>query len=177
MSKELKKYLTAGVGGWWVLTGFSGALVVIYLISLAMGNDVDPAGLVVFLIMLAVSLIPQLVTMGKMKKLAEDPNLPAMEQDFRMAQPLRKGKVRFGRYWIFVKSRRAPVMYAEIRQVYQFIQRTNFIESARTLRYVDTKGRTKDLCKLDLRGKSDEEVRQMVQLILTKNPNVKVGYK
>ena len=177
MSKELKKYLTAGVGGWWVLTGFAGALVVIYLISLAMGNDVEPAGLVVFLIMLAVSLIPQLVTMGKMKKLAEDPNLPAMEQDFRMAQPLRKGKVRFGRYWIFVKGRRAPVMYAEIRQVYQFIQRTNFIESARTLRYVDTKGRTKDLCKLDLRGKSDAEVRQMFQMILARNPGVKIGYR
>ena len=177
MSKELKKYLTAGVGGWWVLTGAAGALTVIYLVSLAAGNDVDPMGLGVFLIILALSLIPQLVTMGKMKKLAEDPNLPAMEQDFRMAQPMRKGKVLFGRNWIFVKGRKTPVLCGDIRQVYQFIQKTNFIESARTLRYVDTKGRTRDLCSLDLRGKSDEEVRQMVQLILTKNPNVKVGYK
>ena len=177
MSKELKKYLTAGVGGWWVLTGFAGALVVIYVISLAMGNDVDPAGLVVFLIILAVSLIPQLVAMSKMKKLSEDPNLAAMEQDFRAAQPMRKGMARFGRYWIFVKGRRAPVLYSDIRQVYQFIQKTNFIESARTLRYVDQKGRTRDLCKLDLRGKSDADVRQMVQMILMKNPGVKIGYK
>ena len=43
--------------------------------------------------------------------------------------------------------------------------------------YVDAKGKTRKMCKLDLRGKSDIELTTIIALLLKKNPDIKVGYR
>ena len=90
---------------------------------------------------------------------------------------MRKGRILFGNNWIYKKGTARVITYSEIVQVYQFVQKTNFIESERMLKYVDTKGKTRTLCDLELRGRSDEELKQIIGMIYIKNPGIKVGYK
>ena len=110
-------------------------------------------------------------------QLEETGRLDGILEEFEKAQVLVKGKVRLGPNHIFGKGAGHLVRYEDIRQVYQYVKKRNFAEVVRSLKYVDGSGKTRDLCQLQLRGKSDEDVKKIMLAILAKNPMVKIGYK
>lgn len=176
MHKELKKYLSAYKFWWTVLTVFIALLIVVFIVCAIAGNDVEYAGLVVFVVALGLSLIPQYKSKKFYEKLEQDSQYWRIVEDFEKSLPMRKKTVRFGEQWIFRKGKEGFLKYEDITQVYQYIHKQNFVENERKLKYVDKAGKERTLCNLELRGKSDEEVKQMILLILNKNPDVKIGY-
>ena len=110
-------------------------------------------------------------------QLEEQGRLEAIVAEFDRAEVLVKGKVRLGPNYIFGRGAGHLVRYEDIRQVYQYVKKRNFAEVVRSLKYVDRNGKTRDLCELQLRGKSDEDVKKIMVMILSKNPMVKIGYK
>ena len=80
-------------------------------------------------------------------------------------------------FWIFIKGSGKLLEYSEIVQIYQYIHKTNFIEDERALKYRDSKGKERRLCRLELGDKSKDEMLQMIDIICRKNPTVKIGYR
>ena len=178
MSEELKKYAFPPPIGWFISTVIFGGLLILFIISAIAGNDVELFGAFVFIGGLVISILFALNNLNRTKKILEDESLCLrLDMDFAKATPMRRDRVRFGDEWIFIKGNRMPVRYEEITRVYQYIHRTNFIENERALKYVDSKGKHKKLCNLELRDKSKDEMLKMVEIICTKNPSVQLGYR
>ncbi len=177
MQPAFKKYMNSYRVPWKILTVIMAALTVVFIVSAIAGNDVKWVGLPVFVGIMLLSMIPLWRSSRFFKSLEEQGIAAAVEADFAKAQPMRKGRILFGNNWIYKKGTARVITYSEIVQVYQFVQKTNFIESERMLKYVDTKGKTRTLCDLELRGRSDEELKQIIGMIYIKNPGIKVGYK
>ena len=177
MQTSFKKYMNSYRLPWKILTVIMAALVVVFIVCAIAGNDVKWVGLPIFIGIMLLSMIPLWRSNRFFKSLEEQGITAAVEADFANAQPMRKGSILFGNNWIYKKGTERVIAYSEIVQVYQFVQKTNFIESDRMLKYVDTKGKTRTLCDLELRGRSDEELKQIVGMIYIKNPGIKVGYK
>lgn len=177
MKKEIKNFLSANYVWWVILTALLAVLSIVFIVSAIKGNDVEPMGAVVFFGGLALSLIPHFNNKKFYDNIEKEGLAPQIEVDFQNAVPKRKGRVRLGDKWIFVKGKERLLQYGDICQVYQSIHKKNFVENRRCLKYKDTKGRTHVLCKLELRGKSDAEMIEIFIAIRTKNPNVKIGYR
>ena len=175
MKQEFKKYMTSYRGAWKVMSYIAVALMVALAASGILGADIEPLGFVVFAAWLAVCLIPLWKSTRFFRKLEADGVADQVQADFAKSMPMRKDHVRFGERWVFTKGSVRLRQYSEIWQVYQQIHRTNFVEDRRELRCVDVNGKDSCLCKLELRGASDEEVRKMAAMIYAKNPNVKFG--
>lgn len=182
--KKLKKYI--GSGGGWVWLVFGGFMEVFglgFLVSLLRdGTELSVAWVVLVilggggvLIWLGWSTIQDRKKM--FREMEETGEIQRVLSDFETALPLVNGNVRLGQHYIFGKGKARIIRYGEIRQVYQHITRRNFIESERCMKYVDSKGKTRDMCNLLLRGKSDEDVMRIMLVIQAKNPTVKLGYK
>lgn len=107
----------------------------------------------------------------------EDSLFNLIEEEFISAIPMRKDSVRFGKNYIFIKHSGKLLKYSDIKQVYQYIHKTNFVENERALKYIDLNGKHRKICNLLLREKSNDELSQMISIIMCKNPNVKIGYR
>lgn len=177
MDRDFKKYMSAYKAGHKILTGLMAVLCIVFLVSMVLGNDVQFGGLLVFAGILLLSLIPLFRSRSFYAQLEEAGLMETAVADFAKALPARKDRIRFGEKWIYRKGSAWLLGYEEITQVYQYVHKTNFIENQRILKYVDTKGKHKNLCSLRLRGKSDEEAKQMILMIYRKNPNIKIGYR
>ena len=112
----------------------------------------------------------------KMAELENSGELGRLLSDFGAAQSFVDGKIRLGQTYIFGKGQGHWITYGEIRQVYQYVHKKNFVENGRQLRCVNSQGKTLTLCDLKLKGKSDEDVYKIVAIIKTKNPGVIIGY-
>ena len=182
--KELKKYLSStnvvsfilGIGmvvfgGWFVLvlrpeTDEPMVTLLMGLFMMVMG------GVIIW------SCISNILELNRQfAQLEEQGRLEGIVAEFDRAEVLVKGKVRLGPNYIFGRGAGHLVRYEDIRQVYQYVKKRNFAEVVRSLKYVDRNGKTRDLCELQLRGKSDEDVKKIMVKILSKNPMVKIGYK
>lgn len=177
MDRDFKKYMSAYKAGHKILTGLMAVLCAVFVVSMLMGNDVQFSGLAVFVGILLLSVIPLYRSRRFFSQLEKECVVEAAAADFARALPAREDRIRFGEKWIFTKGSATLVRYEEITQVYQYVHKTNFIENQRLLKYVDTKGKHKTLCSLRLRGKSDEEAKQMMIMIYRKNPTIKIGYR
>ncbi len=177
MNNGFMKYTNSYNWGWKILSILIAALLAFALVWGLCGNYIDYARLPVFAIILLLTLIPALRT-GKFRRRLKESNMTEeAESDFNDAIAFRNGRLRMGKKWIYIKGKCRMVAYSDIRQVYQHITKRYFIETERELRYVDTDGRKRIMCRLELRGRSDEEVKQIVTLMLINNPTIKVGYK
>ena len=175
MNNDFLKFTRIYGWGWMLLGILGAALFITFIVFAVCGADVEYAGgLTVFPAMVLISLIPAFKQKRFRNGLSDI--MPEVQQDFAGAVSFRKGKLRMGNRWIYVKGKSRLLNYGNIVQVYQRVTRTYFIESERNLLCVDARGRKHKLCYLELRGKSDEEVMQIVSFILRHNPNVKVGY-
>jgi hypothetical protein len=96
--------------------------------------------------------------------------------DFQKGEKLFGDAVRVGNKYIIGKGTNCIISYKDIKQIYQYIHKTNHFEDYRSLRAYTNDG-TKDICQLPSNGAGEQTVRQLIMYICTKNPNIKVGYK
>lgn len=85
-------------------------------------------------------------------------------------------ELKLGDNYIFAAKSGVFFTYDDIMKVHTFIHRTNGVEDWRELRAKTSVG-TVTLAKLKSRGKGDEAAKEIVSLLLTKNPNITVGDK
>lgn len=178
MSNEFKKY-TSGYG---IVFKFLIGLFAFYIVFFAVilrdsSIDVVLSAMSFPIIgILLTIIITKMLNKRFLKKIEDSGCADLIYSDFSTATSMRKDLVRFGNTWIFIKNKRKILKYDEITRVYQYIKRVNFVENERALKYVDSNGKHRVLCSLQLRGKSDEELNMMIALILSNNRNVAIGY-
>ena len=178
MNKAFKKFMNPFGIGWAIGLVLPGFLIVAALLKLILEQDVE---MIITMAIMAVPFVPALIRLIRSRKFfaaMKDEHLcQSMEQDFDQAMPMRKNSIKFGEQYVFLKRSGRILKYSEITQVYQYIHKTNGVEDQRLLKYVDAKGKTRKMCKLDLKGKSDIELTTILTLLLKKNPDIKVGYR
>lgn len=168
--KDLTKYIKPG-NGWKV-----GAIVCVVLAVIYMA--VLPVLTVTCLVIAALCIWRYVAAQKKMEAQLESSGaLERVLADFASAKSYFKDSLRVGNYYLYGKNHGRMVPYGDIKQVYQHVQRTYFVESARNLTYVGPDGKARALCKLPLRDKGKEELLQVLAVMLSKNPNIKVGYQ
>ena len=110
------------------------------------------------------------------RRLEEEGELSNVIRDFQKGEKLFGDSVRVGNKYIIGKGTNCIISYKDIKQIYQYIHKTNHFEDYRTLRaYTDIE--TIDICQLPRNGAGEQTVRQLIMYICAKNPNLKVGYK
>ncbi|MBO5891605.1 MAG: hypothetical protein J6Q30_02690 [Oscillospiraceae bacterium] len=176
MSKEFKKYMSVYIIGWKIFTAITSALIVAFYIAMFAGNDVDYIRLLYLFIALIASLIPWFISLHFFKSIENNIRSDQIEADFRKAIPKRNDNIRFGKRWIFIKSRSKLFSYSDITQIYQYVRKSHGFEEERGLKFIDTAGRHHKLCKLALRNKSEQEMYEIISIILSENPGIKIGY-
>lgn len=177
MSKNFKKFMNPYGPGWMCVTIFTSVLMIAAFISMMIRYDIDFVALGIMFVIILISLIRLIRSIKFFKNLKADPACPAVENEFENAISMRKDRIRFGENYIFMKRSGKLLKYSDIKQVYQYIHKTNGAEDARQIKYVDLKGKTHKLCRLELEDKSREELATMISIIYSKNPNVKIGYQ
>lgn len=110
------------------------------------------------------------------RRLEGEGELSNVIMDFQKGEKLFGDAVRVGNKYIIGKGTKDIVAYKDIKQIYQYIHKTNYFEDYRSLRVCTDDG-TKDICQLPRNGAGEQTVRQLIMYICTKNPNIKVGYK
>ncbi len=113
---------------------------------------------------------------ARLERIRQGGGFDLLLDDFQNGQRAFGGQLIIGRTFVIGKRTGSIFSYGEITRAYQYIVRTNGIESARTIRIVTPNDGTMDLCKLKLRGKSNDEVDLFMQHLLRVNPNVALGY-
>lgn len=110
------------------------------------------------------------------RRLEEEGELSNVIMDFQKGEKLFGDAVRVGNKYIIGKGTNCIISYKDIKQIYQYIHKTNHFEDYRSLRVCTDDG-TKDICQLPRNGAGEQTVRQLIMYICTKNPNIKVGYR
>lgn len=107
----------------------------------------------------------------------ENGTIDQIVDEFQNARSFAKGNLCLGETYVFGKKKGKILSYEDITRVYQYVHKTNFIEDNRELR-VDTRGNgTVSLCGLSLRGKSDDELKEIVTMMYLHNQQIRIGYK
>ena len=110
------------------------------------------------------------------RRLEEEGELSNVIMDFQEGEKLFGDAVRVGNKYIIGKGTNCIISYKDIKQIYQYIHKTNHFEDYRSLRAYTNDG-TKDICQLPRNGAGEQTVRQLIMYICAKNPNIKVGYR
>ena len=113
---------------------------------------------------------------GYIRSLEESGYMMQILQDYAQANSVMHNQLRFGNYHLYAKGQGKLLTYTEIVRVYQHIHKTNFVEDRRELRFLDRDGKEGTLCGLQLKGRSDADLRQVVGMLLQRNPSLQVGY-
>lgn len=182
-TKKLKRYLSSQnwgliiLGSIFLIVGI-GSLVILLpesdSVFKTLLTSLFVTGLGVLILWVSVSSIRELN--AQLQAMEASGELARVLEDFAQGEVLVKGNVRLGKYYVFGKGSDRVIRYEEIRRVYQYIKKRNFVETTRCLKYVDPQGTTRDLCPLLLRGKSDEEALRIMNVIHSKNPTTQFGY-
>ena len=179
MNKDLKKYMSSGKVYRKILIGLGAVLTVVFLILCLTSPGINIPGLLVTLLPIALIVVMLLLEARSKKfykQIEETYNWQEIEADYQSAISVMKNTLRFGENWIFVRNREQLLQYQEITKIYQYIHKTNFAEDERALKYINAAGKECVLCKLQLNGKSDEDVKQILTILLAKNPYIEIGY-
>lgn len=170
---DVEKYLKPG-GGFIVCAVLFAFMTLMFLTIMPVGAVVSAAitGLCIWGHIRAVKLLK-----SQLESMQSTGELDRVLQDFAAGQSVFDDNLRVGNYYLFGKKHGGVVRYGEIKQIYQHIQRTYFIETARSLQFVDVNGKTRVLCKLPLWDKAKTQVLQVMAFVQSKNPTVKLGYK
>lgn len=118
-------------------------------------------------------------TSGKNQKkfieqLEQEGKLGIVLKDFSSATFCLNGNLKLGAYYVYCKNSR-PVSYEQIGNAYQQINKTNGAETNRFLILKDGQGRQIATAKLQLKGKSDQELGAVMAYLKQRNPGVYLG--
>ena len=105
--------------------------------------------------------------------------------DFYSATPFLEDNIRLGHECVFGKSFCTILRYTDIRRIYQYVYKLNFVEWNRELHAVDTQGKVWRLCELKLHSMfnnrknelADQEVIKVLNFMLYKNNRIAIGYR
>lgn len=115
----------------------------------------------------------------KYLKIAESTGeLQRVLNDFANSQSLADDRIRLGSEYIFGKHQGRPISYAELRKVYPYV--VGGTSCSRYLRGVTAGGQDYILCEFIVRHSQKDphpDESYIYQVIVTKNPNVHLGYK
>ncbi len=186
--KVLKKYIRPSydgimLGGFLALCG--GALLIYDIIECFenSGIEIKEFAIAVFFTLFALFILELSITeLKRFKKLltdiVENGGLPFLLNDFQNGGKAFKDKLILGQNFLIGKNTGVVIAYSDIGRIYQQIRKTNGVEDSRTLKVLHLKtNRYYDLCKVPRRGKAEDEVQQVVEYIVSMNPNIRVGYK
>ncbi len=127
-------------------------------------------------IILAVGISEQKKYKDYIQQLTDSGEINQVIADFNGGRQMIKGALILGNTYLIGKGQGQVVRYTDICQIYQHVTRRNFVESSRKLVYVGPDGKPHDLVDLPLRDKAKDEVIQIMVIVQSKNPNVKLGY-
>ena len=176
--KELKKYIFFSSIGEFIRE-IGGLIILIILLVIFITNisgildmirsEDNMLGKIIFCVIVSA---PKRI----IRRLEEEGELSNVIMDFQEGEKLFGDAVRVGNKYIIGKGTNCIISYKDIKQIYQYIHKTNHFEDYRSLRAYTNDG-TKDICQLPRNGAGEQTVRQLIMYICTKNPNIKVGYK
>ena len=98
--------------------------------------------------------------------------------DFAASQSMADDRIRLGAEYIFGRKMGRPISYAELRKVYPFI--VTGASCARYLKGITADGQEHMLCDFIVRGSQKNphpDENAIYQHILSRNPNIYLGYK
>lgn len=183
--KDLKKFIRPSpaifiVGTIWGLIG-----IIILIVSIFENIGEDSTMIIVGAVMLVMGIIIAVSGIYILKKadkrLAEiysKGSTQILLNDFRTGGKAFKDLLILGQTFLIGKHTGTVITYSNIIQIYQYVHKTNYVEDSRILKAVIAPDRkVVDLCRIPLSGKGDDELRQVIGFIVSKNENIKVGYK
>lgn len=166
--KELQAFLKPG-SGWIIAAVISIVLGCIYLIPLPF-LSVPCFLFAVFSFWRKVSI--QKAFLSRMKQ-----DTTGILNDFAASKAMLNGKLRLGSRYAFGKGGKSEAAYADMKQIYQRIERVYFVESSRSLLYVDKDDKKHVLCTIPTRGQADQELTVIFAYLKHINPDIILGYK
>ena len=175
MSDKFRKFMNPYGLGSKLVTGIVLLMLGYFLGIMVREKLFSPIPLLVSGVCLWMSLKPFFAGRAFFRSL-EGKNINAIETDFQRGYPFVRGKVRLGENYIFAKGSGQLVAYGDIGQIYLHIHRIGGMEDKRMLNFVDASGRHFPLCPLQRKGKSDDEMRDILAVIRRKNPDVKISF-
>lgn len=182
MINNVKKYLR-GYLSWIIFGGILSVLSVVFIIVLIktlIDGEFEFMSLFTLMIPIGAGITLNVGIKDKKaleKDLGDSSSQELIVNDFEKANVVLDGNLRLGMVYIFGKRSSRLLKYEDIQQAYIYIHKTNGIEDERDLRVVDSQQKTFDLCKLKKRGKNMDELNSVVNYLLLRNPNIKLGYK
>ena len=108
-------------------------------------------------------------------ELISDGSITSVLSDFQNGKHCLNDNIIVGENYLIGKKSSCVLSYSEITRLYQFVHKTNFVEDQRKLQAVTTSGKTYSLARLELKGRSNEELNTLLVEILSRNAAIKVG--
>ena len=110
-------------------------------------------------------------------ELEQRSDLRDLMNDFESARSWFKDDIRTGEAHLYVKNAACLYEYGDIRNLHQYVHKTNGVEDRRELRAVMADAKSVTLCRLKTRGRSNDDMVQLTAAIVAKNPAITLGYK
>ena len=183
-ARKLKKYLQPGL--------FTGKIVlimgVIFLIAYILTlngirilpdtEGYDMIVILIFFIALIAS-VPGLIQIIRLRKqlreLEQAGELSQVLNDFESAERMYNGKVMLGNSYAFGKGCSAVIRYEEVERVFLYEHYTNSIKDERMLKVKMKNGKTFGLCRLKVYFKREEDETEIMEMVLSHNPDAQIG--
>ena len=176
--KDLRNYLHPGI------TAFIGTMFygLILLFSIFTGNtSAMPIGFLVFGGLAALCAIAPFRKISDANAAIDSARITgkadSLLQEFSSGEQFFRDNLRAGEHWLFGRKTGTILEYSNIRQVYQYVHKTNFAEDRRELRAKTIDNKTVTLCRLKVKGADDAELRQFLMKVLSYNPTIQLGYR
>lgn len=113
----------------------------------------------------------------QMKNFELNGELEDVLKEFEEGVQVLNDSIRLGNKYAFGKKTGTIIKYEDISRMYQYVYKTNLIESSRTIKIENISKVQRELCRLPLKGTADNEVKEIMMFILAKNPKIEIGYK
>lgn len=113
----------------------------------------------------------------RLNELEQQGKLSYLYADFEHGSRAFNDRLRMGENFLIGNKTGTVVTFGEITRIYKYVHSTNGIKDNQIMKIVTVNNTTRDLCNLSTWFSDENEEMQVVQYVLSKNPNVRVGYK
>ena len=178
-AKKLKKYLAPK----W--TSYGGVIVFGFFLLISIPLWVNDGNRWTFCIFAVLLVIALMVPLGKMlatslriRKEQKAGNLETLLNDFENGQVFCSDAVRLGENYIIGRNTGRFFRYENIRKIWQYIHKTNFVVDKIQIRIEKKDGITEILCHLKTgKRNANDDASELLTAILQKNPKIQIGYQ
>lgn len=182
--RRLRRYLQPGLFTGKIVFIMGVIFLIAYILTLnGMGilpgtEGYDMVVVLIFFIALVAS-VPGLIQIIRLRKqlrdLEQTGELPRVLNDFESAERMYNGKVMLGNSYAFGKGCSAVIRYEEVERVFLYEHYTNSIKDERMLKVKMKNGKTFGLCRLKVYFKREEDETEIMEMVLSHNPDAQIG--